>query len=651
MRPFEVCSSTSSVRSGKPGCGKTVLAASVVDRLNDQRDDPSQASRVCYFFFKSDLPDLNSPQAAYRSILTQIFYGDRHDQDVLDRFAFAMDDSTTGQVSATKSELVEMLEMCLQTNPRTILVLDAIDECDNYRALVEVLFKLLVTSSTKMILFSRYNLQSLIQSVPNSFQMAIDRDLVSNDIQSFFSRAVDNLLEDGLLPPLSDPVQIVAQLVNGSDGMFLWARLMVNFLNLPVFTPARRLRMVTDVVSPEGLEDMYNRILAMIEQSGSSMYTFAQKVCTWLLHAVRPLETDELERALMMDDRQWPDQNDRIVDFESTISLVCAGLVEFTTLRDCDDLIRSPRICRFIHLSVRDYLGYQIDSLWQCRTRVESKRMFIPPPAVCHLELAACCMKQLLFASPSQPLATLSLHETSDGLLNSVLPFSSYAASYWMDHHLRLSNPIFHLKCHDSPAAFQQTFEILLKDISVFLHNPNVTSAWLEMFYATCPNKAGRPDAEVLRKWSTDASRFIEDHPGLIDGPIAKNEMQAFSSDLAKVNQEWGHNLSQRPESVWDEMGAFIKSSFFVQSETTMMNPQPPQSLERPDSTTMPLAYMSASNGPTLAVLSVWPSQYVHLKHRQREEVELTTRSEDCSRSSALSYAPKRIWMITSSTY
>ena len=101
----------------------------------------------------------------------------------------------------------------------------------------------------------------------------------------------------------------------------------------------------------------------------------------------------------------------------------------------------------------------------------------------------------------------------------------------------------------------------------------------------------------------------MENHPGLVDGLIVQNEVQEFSFDLAKVNQEWGHNLSQRPESVWDEMGAFVKSNYFVQSETTVVRFRPPQSLERPDAKTVPLAYISLSNHLSLAVLSVWPSK------------------------------------------
>lgn len=538
-----------------------------------------------------------------------MIHGDRHDQDVLDRFAFAIDDSTTGQTTATHFELVEMVELLMQSDPRTILVLDAIDECNNVKTLTEVLLKLSTTCSTKIILFSRYNVHNLIQSVPSRFQVAIGRDLVSKDIQLFFSQAVHNLLEDGLLLPLSDPAHIVAQLVNGADGMFLWARLMVNFLNLVVLTPARRLRVITDVVSPEGLEDMYDRILAAIEKSGTTTCSFAKRVCTWLCHAARPLEIDELERALMLDDRQDVDHDDRIVGFESTIYLACAGLVECTTLWSSDINGRCPRISRFIHLSVKDYLLSHDDSVRQLTRKGESRRTFVPPPAVCHLELAACCLKQLLFASPSQPLSTLSAPEASDRLFNSVLPFSSYAASYWVDYHLRFSNPLFQMQYFDGPVVFQRTLKILLKDLSVFLHNPKVTSAWLEMFYATSPDKAGRPDAEVLRTWSTDVSRFMENHPGLVDGLLAQNELQEFSFDLAKVNQEWGHNLSQRPEIVWDEMGAFVKSNYFVQSETTISRSQPPQSLEGSDPTTVPLAYISLSNNLSLAVLSVWPSK------------------------------------------
>ena len=283
MKLPRIHSSAFLVELGNPGSGKTILAASVIDRLKDRCGGTLQAPRLCYFFFKSDLPDLNSPQAAYRSMLTQIVHSDRHDQDVLDRFAFAMDDSTTGQTTATHFELVEMVEMLMQNDPRTVLVLDAIDECSNVRTLTEVLVKLSVTCSTKMILFSRYNVHNLIQYVPSRFQLAISRDLVSKDIQSFFSHAVDDLLEDGLLLPSSGPVDIVAHLVNGADGMFLWARLMVNFLNLTVHTPASRLRVITDVVSPEGLEDMYDRILAVIEQSGTTTCSFAKRVCTGFL--------------------------------------------------------------------------------------------------------------------------------------------------------------------------------------------------------------------------------------------------------------------------------------------------------------------------------------------------------------------------------
>lgn len=50
------------------------------------------------------------------------------------------------------------------------------------------------------------------------------------------------------------------------------------------------------------------------------------------------------------------------------------------------------------------------------------------------------------------------------------------------------------------------------------LHNPKVTSAWLEMFHATTPDEAEPPDAEVLRTWSADVTRLMENLPGLIDG-------------------------------------------------------------------------------------------------------------------------------------
>lgn len=274
--------------------------------------------------------------------------------------------------------------MLMQSSPRTVLILDAIDECNNVRTLSEVLVKLSTRWSTKIILFSRYSVHNLIQSVPSRIQVAIGRDLVSKDIQSFFSHAVENLLEDGLLMPLSDVVHIVTQLVTGADGMFLWARLIVNFLNLTVLTPARRLRVITDVVQLEGLENMYHRILAVIEQSGTTTCPFTKRVYTWLCHAARPLEIDELERALMLDDRQEADHDDRIIGYEATIYPARAGLVKCTTLWNSDFDGRCPRIFRFIHLSAKDYLLSHDDSVRQSTRKGESRRTFVPPAAVCH---------------------------------------------------------------------------------------------------------------------------------------------------------------------------------------------------------------------------------------------------------------------------
>jgi hypothetical protein len=52
-----------------PGCGKSVLARSIID---DYLDDPSQAVTVCYFFFK-DNEEQNHIAAAMCSVLHQLF--------------------------------------------------------------------------------------------------------------------------------------------------------------------------------------------------------------------------------------------------------------------------------------------------------------------------------------------------------------------------------------------------------------------------------------------------------------------------------------------------------------------------------------------------------------------------------------------------
>jgi len=61
-----------------------------VEELQGDTDIHGQQNDACYYFFKYDNPVNSNPAAAYRSILAQILQLHRHDQDLIDKFAFAM---------------------------------------------------------------------------------------------------------------------------------------------------------------------------------------------------------------------------------------------------------------------------------------------------------------------------------------------------------------------------------------------------------------------------------------------------------------------------------------------------------------------------------------------------------------------------------
>jgi NACHT domain len=111
---------------GNPGSGKTILASSIIDKLEEQEALKRNEHQICYFFFKYDSPIANTAAAAYKAILAQILWRSRHDKDLIDRFVFIMANKSEGQLAASPAVLLELLQLCLDSN--STLILDGIDE-------------------------------------------------------------------------------------------------------------------------------------------------------------------------------------------------------------------------------------------------------------------------------------------------------------------------------------------------------------------------------------------------------------------------------------------------------------------------------------------------------------------------------------------
>ncbi|OCL08347.1 hypothetical protein AOQ84DRAFT_42671 [Glonium stellatum] len=586
---------------GNPGSGKTVLASSVVKELQDCRSGDTDTADVGYYFFKLDSPTLAVASAAYSSILTQILHTHRRDEAYMNKFAFAMSSAAGGQERATSLEVVDLLHICLQELRNIYLIIDGVDECDDNTKLMRDIHSLSTRSNTKVLLFSRRSVVSLNRMVPKNYRLPIDRNSVSDDIGLYLTTQIGILVDDDLLPQTADAADLVAHLVKGADGMFLWARPMSAYLNSPALTQAMRVRTIMDVILPEGLDAMYNRILGLIAQTGPTERDLAQRILVWLTFAIRPLTYRELNEALTVKDNQTcKDYSNQFSDLQETIAIVCGGLVERTTSSYAGG--NEEFTFRFIHLSVKEYFT----KIRKASNPAKSSQGLLLPSYLAHLDIFRYCAQHLM-AQTHQELGSVN----SSILKNS---FTAYASCYWMDH---LAEIPIHLDLFD-PADVSDLEWVAMQTISTLgtmLNSPRTITFWLNVYYCVIPPGpelvTQHPRYELIHRFAA----WIQQLPPPLHQKRMFSDMystlEEFAMDIETLIKSWGEQLIKSPSIIWDEVPAFLKSSFLMKSDSTKVTSLSSQELKPGLSSSKPLCDISATavDGKFNGVLTIWPSR------------------------------------------
>lgn len=504
---------------GKPGSGKTVLAASTIDEIREHslHKEPDQRANVCYFFFKSGNGTMDSTDAAFRAILTQLLESHRSDKRLIDRISFAMCETSSGQLTATYADIRELLEMCLQVLAEVFVILDGLDECKDNTVTVRELLQLSETSSVKIILFSRSNVRSLARSVMRHQQIPLNHAKVTEDIRVYLSRKVALLREERLIPSSSRPAELCEHLCRGADGMFLWAKLMSIHLRSPALTPLQRLETVINVTLPEGLTAMYDRILRLIESSGAAQRDLASRILMWLTCAIKPLSCNQLHDAVRVGVNHGLEnvEGSGFTDFQHSVIMTCEGLVEPDEWEPSD----KPTMA-LIHLSAKQYLaGIAAQASMpniECGHLASST--LVTSPMASHLNLARKCLQYLTFNIPAQPFQTLSSWPGLDELLNHSFPLAAYASKRWMDH-LCETNIWTYTSLSLVPKASREPLYGLIKSLSLFIRKSLVLQAWIQAYYVEASLGSLERRLGNLAQWAKSASKLFETGSGL-DGDM-----------------------------------------------------------------------------------------------------------------------------------
>lgn len=591
---------------GNPGCGKSVLATSILDNLTSTSSSNPVTYRgpsltVCYHFFESCIQDMETSTAACRAILAQLLQRYRTDTTFQDPFSFCMTESIHGQMIASQSELTDLLVLVCRSLGEAIFVIDGVDECVDPTVLMSLIQRITNSLPVKIIILSRPTVDSLLNKIPEFRRIPFQKRNVL-DIRTYLSKELAGLVQDDMLPETFDPDFHIGPLSQRADGMFLWARLLIAYLKSPALSPGDREDVVAEACLLDGLDSMYEKIFELICKGGPASHRLARFVFTWLLYSKQRVTVAELHEAYIRAKKSSEitalARRKAFPDFEKSVILTCGGLVESEQIRDCVSISRN-RYFRLIHASAKEYFLLCGSKQAHGHKIKEAALALTSPHSQAHLEMTSICLTYLLYDTPAQPLSGKIGGQLSKDELDQSFPLCSYAAMNW-PYHLRSS-------CGSTLRLSQQKkdYDLLFVAVDRFLNGKFNLMAWIE----ACHVNSFPPPTGELRKWAA-AVQEAGFHGFALKPEITiiLANIPDFCQDLDKLQEQWGENLQQRPGCIWEEVTAFSPSRFLAQTNALKVEVVNAPT-EKTDLREIANISRVALGGQYIIILKVWPSR------------------------------------------
>jgi ankyrin repeat protein len=457
--------------SADPGCGKSVLARSIID---DCLDSSHPSVKICYFFFK-DNDKQNDLTTALCSVLHQLFSQQPH----LLQHAIPAWEKNGGTLRQEVDELWRILiaATAADISCKTICVFDALHECreTDQRRLIEKLqaFHRQPSSSTdetclKFLVTSRPydHIQDHFRAITDSFPHVHikgeeQNDQIRKEIELVLRIRVRELAKTvPLSPELHHRVE--QQLLQMEHRTYLWLHLAIDDIRT---TFKDSLRPAEDSITliPLSVNAAYEKILSRVQADEMDTVKMILEI---IVVARRPLTVREMAVALgiatyseartILGARLDP------THLERKIRQLC-GLFVFT----------NNSKLYLIHQSARDFLIQKKDSsnpkcaYWNSLTDAED-------------QMAKICLRYLLIEDS----------EYDEGELGSFSgSFLEYSAAYWPDHvrnmpltSMRKETDRVHRLYDMSGKPFSRWFPIFWRTIRPYERAPVMSALHLAAF-------------------------------------------------------------------------------------------------------------------------------------------------------------------------
>jgi NACHT domain len=194
---------------GDPGSGKTVLSSTIVEHLS------METTTLCHICDHQS-PDMHTPEAILCNLIKQFsFQQPGTPPEILAMYVDAQSNPRTG--GPTKGRLLEIFEHLCDQVTDLFVVIDALDECENQRQLVQLFFSL-VKAGAKVLITSRTtpDLEGAFAACSHIETRASDTDL-----QAYISYKLDELDEDlGNAVPTELRKTLCSTVLERSSGLY-----------------------------------------------------------------------------------------------------------------------------------------------------------------------------------------------------------------------------------------------------------------------------------------------------------------------------------------------------------------------------------------------------------------------------------------------
>ena len=458
------------------GAGKTVVSAFIIGHC--QAFFKAPVTSVLYFFKNTD-DEKNPLLSLTRSLLHQLYVLLRTDE-LSDDLASLKDDSGKDRMLSTGGAW-ELFQKHAKKTPGLILVLDALDECEDIDELLSRIHILTREFDIRVVVTSRKEEKIRVQ-LEEYACIQIQPEDIHTDIECFATEKIRKLtrFNSGSLQQ-----RIIDTLTSRHEGMFLWVFLMIKELESLGTVKAVEKQLLA---VPSGLEELHRAIIFRLSHTLSpSGRIIAPKVLSWVVSAIRPLSLAEIYEILRFE-IQHSSENDDLLYSENDIELICGSLV---TTRN--------GVLQLIHLSTKEILQQRPkqmlpnDPCWPFYVDVGQAGPRIATLCVSYIAAHQKNIDSYTRAglSSASRLEAPTRRLDMTGIVNQN-PFIEYAYTSWQAH-LIDGDPD---ECDVCELASLLTFRF--------------TMLWLEFRLAQNPNSLWKLDihCDVMRHWSSGTSQM-----------------------------------------------------------------------------------------------------------------------------------------------